>query len=392
MVVTKKTITNRLSLRTALSIFKRIFKEDMGLVYTTIGGLSASVLGALFWLILASLLSVADYGLANYYISLASLFAGVGTIGLNMTITTYLAKGERNILFEANSLVLASGFVTALVLSFFQAEAGLTSIAMVFFTMSLGELLGKKSYKEYGFLQIGQKLAQIALSMLLYYQIGLMGIVLGYFLGALIFSYRYLFSLRNITTKLLSLKEKRGFAANTFGFNLVGMVLPLYLDKIIIGAVFGYYSLGLYQLGFQFFMFLNIIPVSLQQYLLSEESSGNNRRNIKIFVLCFTTAMVLAIIALTPYLVTMFFPTFKEAISLISLMSLAVIPSTIAAIFVANFLGNEKSKPVLTGGIIYLALLIVGFITLGTVVGILGLALAVITAKTGQAIYLYTKR
>ena len=56
---------------------KRLLKEDVGLIYTTIGGMGASFLGAFFWFILASLLTVDNYGLANYYISIAVIFSGV---------------------------------------------------------------------------------------------------------------------------------------------------------------------------------------------------------------------------------------------------------------------------------------------------------------------------
>jgi O-antigen/teichoic acid export membrane protein len=52
---------------------------------------------------MASILEVKNYGLVNYYIALASIFAGLGTMRLNTTVTTYLAKGERNLLYEANS-------------------------------------------------------------------------------------------------------------------------------------------------------------------------------------------------------------------------------------------------------------------------------------------------
>lgn len=106
---------------------KRLVKEDVGLVYTTLGGLGSTLLGAFFWFILASILEVENYGLVNYYIALASIFAALGTMGLNTTVTTYLAKGEREILYEANSLPLISGLLLALILSTFQWSLGLLS-------------------------------------------------------------------------------------------------------------------------------------------------------------------------------------------------------------------------------------------------------------------------
>ncbi len=374
-----------------IGTFKRLLKEDVGLVYTTFGGLGTSVLGALFWFILASILSVDNYGLANYYIAIASIFSGIGAIGLNMTVTTYLAKGETNILYEANSIVLISGIITALFLSVFQWSSGILSIALIFAGMTLAEVLGRKTYKEFAIISIGGRIAQIILSLLLYFQLGVLGIILGYFLGSIIFSYRYIFSLKNFTLKLNNLKTKRNFTIHSFGYNLIGITLANYLDKIIIGAFFGYFALGLYQLGFQFLMFLHIIPMSLQQYLLPEESSGNNKRQIKIIALALTTTAAIALLALSPYLVTTFFPTFTEAIPLVALMSLAVIPSAIAAILVASFLGNGKSKSVFIASVLYIVSLIISLIVMGAVMGIIGLAIAVIVAKTLQAIYLLMK-
>jgi O-antigen/teichoic acid export membrane protein len=100
----------------------------------------------------------------------------------------------------------------------------------------------------------------------------------------------------------------------------------------------------------------------------------------------------LAIFALCPYLITNVFPTFTDAIPLVSVMSLSVIPSTVAAILTASFLGNGKSKQVFTADVIYLASLLICLSTLGLTVGILGLAFAVITAKTIQATYMLTQR
>lgn len=373
-------------------MFKRLLKEDVGLVYTTLGGVSSSVLAAFFWFILASLLTVDNYGLANYYIAIATIFAGVGTMGLNMTVTTYLAKGEKQILYEAQSLTLISGVVSALVLSVFQWASGILSAATIFFTMGIAEILGKKTYKEYAFVSIGQRIAQITLGLFLYFQIGVMGIIIGYFLGSLLFSYKYLKSIKNFSLKINSLKEKRNFTLHSYGYNLIGQTLSNYLDKVLIGAVFGYFALGLYQLGFQFFMFLSLIPTSLQQYLLPEESSGNSKREIKTIGVLLSAAAALALFALCPYLITHFFPTFIDAIPLVSLMSLAVIPSSIAAILTASFLGNGKSKQVFTAGVIYLASLITCLTIMGLIIGVLGLAIAVITAKTIQATYMVTQR
>jgi O-antigen/teichoic acid export membrane protein len=365
----------------------RFTRNEAGLVYTSLGSTTSAILGAFFWVIFASILEVDNYGLANYYISLASIFATLGIMGLNTTVTTYLAKGEEHVVYEANSLTLISGLFSALILSTFQWISGLLSAASIFFSMTLAEVLGRRNYREYALLSIGQRTTQITLSVLLYLQFGIFGIVTGYFLGFLIFSYRFIDSIKNFTLKIDGVKEKRNFTMHSYGVNLIGN-LSASLDKIVIGTLFGYYTLGLYQLGFQFFMFLSIIPGTLQQYLLPEESSGENKSEIKLVGFVASILIAIAMILISPHLVHTFFPTFTAAIPMVQLISLALIPLTISSVLNATFLGQEKSKNVFTAGVVYLFSLVMMLTLVGKLIGTSGLALAVVTAQTLQAIYL----
>jgi O-antigen/teichoic acid export membrane protein len=385
---TNMTRTNSFS-QLNISGIKNIIKENVGLAYTTIGGLGFSVLGALFWLILASILNVDNYGQVNYYIATASVAAGVGIIGLNMTLTTYLAKGEKNLLYEANSFTLITGVASALFLSAFHWAAGILAATSIFFSMTQAELLGTKKYRQYALISIGQKTAQLVLSLLLYYPFGIIGVIFGYFLGALLFSYKYLHSIiKNFTLNFSTLKQKRNFTLHSYGYNLIGKNLANYLDKMIIGTLFGYYALGLYQLGFQFFMFFSIIPSSLYQYLLPEESSGNNKHQIKTIGLLTSIALAITAYIASPHLISNLFPTFVDSIPLVQIMSIAVIPQTVVAILTASHLGQEKSKTVFIAGLIYIAALIAGIIALKQIMGVLGFAAALILAQTIQATYL----
>jgi O-antigen/teichoic acid export membrane protein len=380
-----------LNLRSRIGWLRGIIRTEMGLVYTTVGNTGSSFLGGLFWLVLASLLQVESYGLVNYYIALGSVFSAVALTGLDATVITYMAKGEKHINYQANSLVLLSGLSVGLVLSVFQLGSGLLAVAMVFFMMAIAETLGRKRYREYAFLSIGQRVVQISLSLFLYFQFGIMGIVIGYFLGNLIFSYRYIKSMSNFTLKVDSVKEKRNFTLHSYGFNLIRNFTN-YLDKIIIGPLFGYFVLGLYQLGFQFFLFLSIIPMSLYYYLLPEESSGNDKTKIK--QIGFGLAVAAAVIAFftLPYFIEILFPSFVSSILVVRIMSLAVIPSTIVAVMNASLLGRGRSRMVLIAGLIYLVSLMVGVIALGGALGAIGLALTLVVAQSIQATVLLAKR
>ena len=362
-------------------------KTETGLIYTTLGNFGSSLLGGVFWLILASLLDVESYGLTNYYIALASVFAAVALLGLDSTVITYMAKGEKRIWFEANSLLLISGLTVMVVLSFFEWSSGVLSVAMVFFMMALAEALGQKKYCQYAALSIGQRAAQIVLSLVLYAFLGLLGIVLGYFLGNLIFSYRSMMALPNFTLQFSSVKEKRNFALHSYGSNLIKN-FTLYLDKMLIAPVFGYFTLGLYQLGFQFFMFLCIIPLSLYYYLLPEQASGKSKTKIKYLGLGLAIIAGLAVFLVTPFLIEQLFPSFSDSVLIVRVMCLAVIPSSVVSICNASFLGRGKSRPVLVAGLIYLGVLVASLFVLGFTFGALGLAATLIIAQTTQASYL----
>lgn len=117
-----------------------------------------------------------------------------------------------------------------------------------------------------------------------------------------------------------------------------------------------------------------------------------HKKEIKTIGLILSIAVALTAYLTSPYLIQTLFPTFIDSIPLVKLMSLAVVPSTIVAILTASRLGKEKSRRVFIAGLIYIASLITGIITLQKIMGILGFALAIIIAQTIQAAYLFINK
>jgi len=373
-------------IRTLLDFIKR----EKGFAYTTIGNLSSTILGALFWFILASILKVSEYGEVNYYIAFAVIPASIASLGLNTTVITYLAKGDEEVVREADSIILLSGLVVASALIPIQWTISIITVALVFYGMAIAEILGRKLYSEYAYTVILQRIIQIASSIILYFQIGIIGILLGYFLGPMLLSYRYLKNLRNITFNINSLRHKINFTLHSYGLNIIGS-LATYLDKIIIGSLFGFYALGLYQLGFQFLMLLAIIPRSLYIYLLPKESSGVNKVDIKIFGLMLSILLALITFIIAPYIVKILFPSFQNAIELIRVMSVAVVPLTLTSLANAKLFGKEKSGYVFMGGLIYVISTLFTLIIFGTFFNTVGIGLAIILSQLIRALYLWSK-
>lgn len=138
-------------------------------------------------------------------------------------------------------------------------------------------------------------------------------------------------------------------------------------------------------------MFLGILPGSLYAYLLPEESSGEDRREVKLMGISSSIAVVTFASLASPWLIKTFFPSFAEAVSVVQVMCLVVIPMTVSSLSNARLFGRERSKYAFTGGVVYLVSLTSGLIMLGRMMGITGLAFSMILAQALQATYLWSK-
>ena len=163
----------------------------------------------------------------------------------------------------------------------------------------------------------------------------------------------------------------------------------MYFDKLVIAPIFGYAILGYYQLGFQFLLFLGMIPISFYQYLLPEESRGSKKTNVRLFGFLLSVCLTIAFFLMSPLIIQTFFPNFITSIDVVRIMSIGIIPMMMVWILNSKFLSSGRSKYVLTGAAIYVTSQMVLIMYLGSTMGVIGLALAVIFALMAQATFLY---
>ena len=129
-----------------------------------------------------------------------------------------------------------------------------------------------------------------------------------------------------------------------------------------------------------------IFPGIFYKYLLPQESTGVQNTKPKIVVIVFSGVITIFGIFIAPILINEFFPKFIEAVDAIKIMSVVVVPATIALILESEFLGNEKSKIVIIGTGVSLCTLVIGMIVLGSMWEIEGVAFSLILStliKTG---------
>ena len=93
---------------------------------------------------------------------------------------------------------------------------------------------------------------------------------------------------------------------------------------------------------------------------------------------------------MSPNIIPIFFPQFSEVVIAIQILSICIIPDTIANIFyISKFLGQEKSKnPLIATGIMVI-LTASGIIILGPIYGILGISFSFVLASLGNFTYLF---
>ena len=153
------------------------------------------------------------------------------------------------------------------------------------------------------------------------------------------------------------LKSKRNFIINNYIVKLSGG-LGGQIDKIILAPLLGFTLLG--------------------------NSSGLSNRNLKKILILISIGISILGVTVLPKIILVFFPKFIQAVDAISIMSIAVVPETITMLYMSKILGKEKSKIILISKLFSLSLLIIGFILIGPIMGIIGLALVMVLSSVTQ--------
>ncbi len=368
---------------------QRVFKDHPGFLHVAIGQAGAVALGAVFWFVMAGLLKPGDYGQVNWLMSIAMLASTCCVLGWGTTVITYYPKeGKAGLLGGAVAIVFVASLAVGIAMGLlFGPLVGLLIIGLSLFSMTISSELGRRRYGRYKWISVAPKLIALLLGVAMYLLIGLSGVLLGYAVPYLFFG---LLSLRYMRRSNPGIKEARGkvgFASRAFGVDIATGSTGL-LPQILIGPVFGMVTLGLYQLAYQIFAALGILPGILFSYLLPEKSAGAKTKQVEIFSIIASVALAASAVVLSPWVIPRVLPGFAGSVTLIQIMSLSVIPSTIAVTKTSGLYAGERPGAVLISYLSALAVGIVGILVLGTYFGGIGLATSVILLQSTLAFML----
>ena len=228
----------------------------------------------------------------------------------------------------------------------------------------------------------------ITLSLSLFYLIGEHGIILGIGLSFVYLSFYIYKSFKTTKLDFHILKPRLKFLINNYILN-ASKLFKVGIDKIIIAPLFGFEILGNYFLGLQVFSILVILPGVFMNYTLPEDSKGKlSTKNIKILAIVVSIIIAILGIVIVPEILPLFFPEYSDAINLIPIFSLAVIPGTITLLFYSSFLSEEKTNHLLISHFLTVIAFILGIYLLGNLLGVVGLAWSLVIADSIGALYL----
>ena len=366
---------------------RSLLHDTKDVQHVGIGNIAGKVIVGIFWFYMATVLGSENYGQVIYLIALGSMGAAISMVGTSNTLIVYTAK-KVPIESALYSIALILGTAAAIVLYIFSSNiiVSIFVFGYIFYNLGVAQLLGNKLYKKYAIILIIQKILFVSLALLFYHIIGFEGVVLGFALSMLVFSYIVLKEFRNTKIDFKILKPRFGFMINNYALT-IEKVLNGQVDKLIIAPIFGFALLGNYALSIQFLSIMLIIPSIVFQYTLSQDATGNLSKKIKKISIGSSIMVACLGIVLSPILIPIIFPDYVEAIQLIQIISFMVIPSSIILAYNSELLGKEKSRFVLIGQGISVSVYLVGLLTLGAIIGINGVAISLVLSSICQAVF-----
>ncbi len=367
---------------------KEYFLDIRGLGTIGIASGISNAIGAIFWFVMASLLGTEQYGEISYLLAIAIIASRISLVGASNSLMVFVSKGI-NIQAPMYIISISTSILTSVVVFFVflnNPEMSLYIVGFVIFTLVTSELLGRKYYKEYAKYIITQKIMLVSLSTSLYFIIGFEGVILGIAISFFPYVFKIFKDVNKQKVDFSVLKSRTGFLVNSYLLDLTNAFNGS-LDKIIIAPLLGYVLLGNYQLGIQFLSILTIIPGMVFQYTLPHDASGKSNKTLKKLLIIFSVFLAIISIILAPIILPIFFPEYNEAIEVIQIVSITVIPATVTITYISKFLGSGNSKIVLIGSGIFLAVQIPSIIILGNYFGVNGAALSIVLGNSAQAVY-----
>ena len=358
-----------------------------GLALIGSADLIGGAISAIFWLVIASLLLVEEYGEISYFVAIASL--GICcVVGSSDTLMVFSTKNQKivpTLLLLTLILTMIASLIAFVIIQKF--EIIFLIFSFIVFQVSITLLLGKRLYAKYSKFLLTQKILQFAIGIGLYFLLGVNGVLIGIALSNFALIPIFYKELRNFKIDLSLLKPKKEFIINNHIIYAIS-VFRRDIDKIIVVPILGFTVLGNFALTLQFYAIMMIFSSVAFKYLLPRDVSGEKNIQLKIFLILLSVVITLSGIFFSPFFIENFFTKFSESIIPIQIASLSVISTTISVILYSKILALEKSRFLMIANSVQLCAILIGTVILGILYGIIGVTIAFVLGNTVHTITL----
>ena len=151
-----------------------------------------------------------------------------------------------------------------------------------------------------------QRILMLTLGFGFYYVFGLDGIIYGLAASYIPFTIIVYKICRESEINFSLLKTRSGFITNNYLESSIGG-LRGEVDKLIIAPMLGFAILGNYALAMQFYAVLMIFSSIVFKYLLPQDATNKNNKNLKVLVIGISIIITLIGMFVGPYLIDTFF-------------------------------------------------------------------------------------
>jgi len=354
--------------------------------YIALGRFVAAGLQALFYLIFAALLDPEQYGQMSYLIAIAGTFSVISRFGLPHTVSVFQAKDDVTTANQVNVLAILTTSVGALTLLFFNPLAAVLSLSISFVLMNQYNLLGLKKYKTHALTDIVKSILVLILPLGLFFVLDIPGVLLGIAISNFLCCFHFI---KKLSPKLEGFNRiRKNFKVLIHNFGADSSTsLPRVVDKLLIVPLLGFTSAGIYQFNLQILFALEMLPIIMHGFLLSEESSGKDLRKFNALLIIVSALVVVATVILSPIFVNQFFPKYFEGVFSLQIMVISLMPLSISAILSAKLQAKESTK-IGFSALVRIGSLLILILFLGNLYGLMGLSMAVLISSMLYAIFL----
>jgi thiamine biosynthesis lipoprotein len=361
--------------------------RDPGIVWVAAAQVAAHLLGTALWLALALLIHPLAYGNLIWLVAVATILSTVCSFGLGKTVIAQ--QGDGTLASSSVAVVFVLSLIAGAVVSLVLAPAvGLLTVGLSLFSITVHLELAGRRYGSYLWAWVGARTLGVLLPIALYLLGGSVAwILVGLAVSYLAFGAKALARLRS-RPDFQRIRGVLRFALGVLGTDLSRVSLS-FLDKVLIGGLFGMSVLGYYHFAYRVFLLFGILPQVLFLYLLSEDSAGRDTREIERVGIIASVGLAAATYLFAHLAVPLLFPAFAASVQAAQVMGLAIVPATLVGIKTASLYADGKATVVFGSHLLALGVGIVGIVFLGRAFGLLGLAFSMVAVQCSLAAALF---